>query len=304
MFLRPPSWADDPLRTSSSSSSSSQGSAQSPIVDFVHSLTNQRLYREVSLSLRTGLRDAKAEFSFLRVKGHRSLTKFLASAVKSEKIIELFLESQSYRELQVVPVLFEHTLAPLKRDSNEQQVISAPSSNEISLALRILEGCCLLDTSSRLLASRHAACKELLSLLLKCEQPEQSACLDALLAVLLDSPANQKELERIQGVMKIAELVKRTDMDDTIRLKCAEFLLLLIGQVLPKQTKPANGFQNVEGRKSGFTAEGARQDVVEILGRRAGVVLDAMASTESAVSDFDTKQTSLRTLAQRLVDLS
>lgn len=102
MFLRAPSWADDSLRSSSaaSSSASSHGAAQAPIVDLVLSLTNQRLYREVSLSLRTGLRDVKAEFSFMRVRGLKSLTRFLTSAVKSEKIVELFLDTQKYRELQ------------------------------------------------------------------------------------------------------------------------------------------------------------------------------------------------------------
>ncbi|KAL3675224.1 hypothetical protein R1sor_025172 [Riccia sorocarpa] len=297
MFLRPPSWADDPLRAASSSSSSSQGNQQSAIVDFVNSLTNQRLYREVSLRLRTGLRDAKAEFSFLRVKGLRSLAKFLQSAVESEKMIELFLESQTYLELQVVPVLFEHILAPRKRDSDDQRIINPPSVDEISLALRILEGCCLLDASSRLFASRHSACKELLSLVLKSEQSQQGACLDALLAVLVDSPANQKDFEQIHGVRKVAELVKATDMNDTTRFKCAEFLLLLIGQVLPKQIKP------VDGRKNVLTAEGAKQDVIEILGRPAGAIFDSIGSTEAAGSDFDSKQTSLRTLAQRLLDL-
>ncbi|KAL2607517.1 hypothetical protein R1flu_026090 [Riccia fluitans] len=304
MFLRPPSWADDPLRASSSSSSSSQGAQQSAIVDFANSLTNQRLYREVSLSLRTGLRDAKAEFSFLRVKGLRSLVKFLASAVESEKIIELFVESQTYLELQVVPVLFEHTLATPRRDSDDQRIISPPSVSEIGLALRILEGCCLLDASSRLFASRHSACKELLSLLMKSEQPEQTACLNALLAVLLDSPASQKDLEQIQGVQKIAELVKSTEVDDTIRLQCAEFLLLLIDQVLPKQTKPADGPQSIDARKNVLTAEGAKEDVIEILGRQAGAILDSVGSTEAATSDFDSKQTSVRTLAQRLLDMS
>lgn len=105
MFLRSPSWADDSLRAASSSASSSTtlGGSQSPIVDLVLSLTNQRLYREVSLSLRTGLRDAKAEFAFMRIKGLKSLTRFLTSAVKSEKIVELFLDAQKYRELQGTP---------------------------------------------------------------------------------------------------------------------------------------------------------------------------------------------------------
>ncbi|CAM6084760.1 unnamed protein product [Calypogeia fissa] len=305
MFLRPPSWADDSLRSSSgTSAAASPGAAQAPIVDLVLSLTNQRLYREVSLSLRIGLRDVKAEFSFMRIRGLKSLTRFLTSAVKSEKIVELFLDTQKYRELQVVPVLFEHALAPLKSEVVNNIVVGSPSKGEIGLALRILEGCCLLDTGSRKLASRYAAAKVLMALLLSGEPPEQIACLDALLAVLLDSTSNQKDFERMHGVRKIAELVKNTSVDDGVRLKCAEFLLLLIGYVLPANTRPANGFQHAEGRKGVVTIEGARQEVADILGRRCSEVLIALTSSELANVDFDTEQTSLGSLSRTLVELS
>ena len=68
--------------------------------ELVTSLNRQRLYREVTLALRTGLREARAEFSFLRVRGLRSILKFLRSVAESDSTINLFCHSQSIPELQ------------------------------------------------------------------------------------------------------------------------------------------------------------------------------------------------------------
>ncbi len=120
LLLRQPRWAQQegllpscstapalaPEDSSSSSSSSTPSTttrppqSSSPVLDLVLALTDQRLYREVALSLRQGLRDARSEFCFMRVRGLNALAKFLASSAKSQKIIELFQDSQSYQELQ------------------------------------------------------------------------------------------------------------------------------------------------------------------------------------------------------------
>jgi hypothetical protein len=171
-----PAPAPEDSSSSSSSSSSPNTTTSSPVLDLVLALTDQRLYREVALSLRQGLRDARSEFCFMRVRGLNALAKFLASSAKSQKIIELFQDSQSYQELQVVPVLFEHTLVPhkwavknpdLSAADARTEVESPPSTSELTLALRVLEGCCLLDTASQTIASQYSAvsvCKLSLSL--------------------------------------------------------------------------------------------------------------------------------------------
>lgn len=68
--------------------------------ELVSSLMEQRVYREVTLALRSGLRDARAEFSFLRVRGLKRLLKFLRSVAESDSTINLFSETQSVPELQ------------------------------------------------------------------------------------------------------------------------------------------------------------------------------------------------------------
>ena len=100
MILRQPNWAEDLL--ASQGAASAPSCRESPVVELVMALTDQRLYREVTLSLRQGLRDARAEFSFVRVRGLNALSRFLASSAKSQKTIEHFQDSQSYQDLQGV----------------------------------------------------------------------------------------------------------------------------------------------------------------------------------------------------------
>ncbi|CAN1240645.1 hypothetical protein LINGRAPRIM_LOCUS2807, partial [Linum grandiflorum] len=50
------------------------------------------------------------EFSFLRLRGLRSILNFLRSVSLSDSTIALFSQTQSIPDLQVVPVLFQHSL--------------------------------------------------------------------------------------------------------------------------------------------------------------------------------------------------
>lgn len=69
--------------------------------------------------------------------------------------------------MTVVPVLFQHSLKESDDDivanldhifGVEPMKISSPSTDaEVSLALRVLEGCCLLHTESTLLAHQYKA---------------------------------------------------------------------------------------------------------------------------------------------------
>jgi hypothetical protein len=70
--------------------------------ELAETLARRRLYREVTLALRAGLRDAKAEFSFLRARGLRSLLGFLRSTASApdDSQLLLFRHSQSIPDLQ------------------------------------------------------------------------------------------------------------------------------------------------------------------------------------------------------------
>lgn len=69
----------------------------------------------------------------------------------------------------VVPVIFENTLSPPNRvvelpsdplsGDEPPQVVSPSSDREVTLALRVLEGCCIVDSRSRFLASQFKAIK-------------------------------------------------------------------------------------------------------------------------------------------------
>lgn len=90
------------------------GAGAGAVSEVVNSLQQQRVYREVTLALRTGLRDASAEFSFLRLRGLRSILKFLRSVADSHSTIHLFNKTQSIPQLQgvflCIPFLFALSL--------------------------------------------------------------------------------------------------------------------------------------------------------------------------------------------------
>ncbi len=109
MILRQPNWAENLLATQAASAEGEAARQQqqvSPLVELVMALSDQRLYREVVWSLKRGLRDARSEFSFVRMRGLNALAKFLSSAGKAEKVMELFRDSQSFREFQGLKTLF------------------------------------------------------------------------------------------------------------------------------------------------------------------------------------------------------
>ncbi|KAG8092312.1 hypothetical protein GUJ93_ZPchr0012g21967 [Zizania palustris] len=197
----------------------------------------RRMYRDLALSLRCGLRDAAAGFSFLRLRGLRALLRALRSAADADASTRLFRQSQALRDLQVVPVLFEHSLRRVQAESvvTVGQVLgiepvklkNPATDSEVALALRVLEGCCLLCQDCAAAAHRYNAVKVLLDILSTRGMREQRACLDTLLALMVASSENFMDFKEHDGLNKIVDLVQDTQRDDHVRLKCAEFLLLL-----------------------------------------------------------------------------
>ena len=102
MYLKKPLWSEG-IRTGKGEADAKEAAAEDcggAVGELVKSLQQQRVYREVTLALRTGLRDARAEFSFLRVRGLRSILKFLRSVAESDSTIDLFNRTQSIPQLQ------------------------------------------------------------------------------------------------------------------------------------------------------------------------------------------------------------
>ncbi|KAL7230052.1 hypothetical protein ACSBR2_008570 [Camellia fascicularis] len=241
MYLKKAFWSD-------ALNLESQTQSPSAVGDLVKSLDKQRVYREVTLALRTGLRDARTEFSFLRVRGLRSILKFLRSVAHSDSTINLFCHSQSIPDLQVIPVLFQHSLKELEEQkvanvdhifgTEPIKIVTPSTDSEVALALRVLEGCCLLHRESTVLAHQHKAIPVLMNILSTQGVLEQGACLDALISIMLDSSANQMDFEECNGIEEVAVLIRDKQVDENLRLKCGEFLLLLIGHVNGREIPP------------------------------------------------------------------
>ncbi|KAL3838047.1 hypothetical protein ACJIZ3_022638 [Penstemon smallii] len=291
MYLKKPFWSD-----SLNSEPPEVESPPSPVLDLVKSLDKQRLYREVTLGLRTGLRQAGAEFSFLRERGLRSILKFLGSVAESDDTINLFCHSQSIPELQVVPVLFQHSLKETEEKTVtslehiftvEPMKITSPSSDdEVALALRVLEGCCLLHRESTIFAHQHRAITVLMNILSTRGVLEQGACLDALIAIMLDSSSNQMDFEACNGIEEVAHIIQDKQVEENLRLKCGEFLLLLIGHVNGRETPPMMTIH---------------EDVRRFLGERSASLIWA-ASQFGSTLEPEQRLTALHIQARRVLE--
>ncbi|XP_038970690.1 uncharacterized protein LOC103695511 [Phoenix dactylifera] len=264
--------------------------------ELVASLNRRRMYREVTLALRSGLRDAMADFSFLRTRGLRNLLKFLRSVGDSDASIRLFRHSQTFPELQVIPILFQNTLRQTKDSPvvtldhifgvEPVKIIGPATDSEVALALRVLEGCCLLHSGSASLAYKHKAIKVLINLLSTRGVLEQEACLDALLALMLDCSSNQMDFEECRGIEKVTELIKDEQGGENIRLKCGEFLLILIGHVNGMENSPLGSIHD---------------DVRRLLGEKCASLIWA-ASQFGSTLDPEQRQTALHIHARRVIE--
>lgn len=270
--------------------------ASAAVEELVGSLEEQKTYREATHALRTGLRDARAEFSFLRVKGLRSLLKFLQSVAVNDSLIQLFCRCQSIPELQVVPVLFQHSFKGDEEDrvenldsifTVEPMKLTTPSSDtELALALRVLEGCCLIHQQSSVLAHQYKAIPVLLNILATRRGLEQAACLDALVALLLDSSVNQKEFETFHGIDEVAAIMIDKQVDENLRLRCGEFLLLFIG--------------HVDGMETTSTGT-AHDDLQRLVGEKSASLIWA-ASQFGSTLDPEERMTALHIQARRVIE--
>ncbi|KAL8550973.1 hypothetical protein ACS0TY_000161 [Phlomoides rotata] len=289
MYLQKPFWSD-------ALKPAAESDEPSPVLDLVRSLDKQRLYGEVTLALRTGLREARAEFSFLRTRGLRSILKFLRSVAESDETINLFCHSQSIPELQVVPVLFQHSLKEVEDQIvtnldhifmvEPMEIISPSNDAEVALALRVLEGCCLLHCESSILAHQHKAITVLMNILSTRGVLEQGACLDALIALMLDSSSNQIDFEACNGIEEVAVLIRDKQVEENLRLKCGEFLLLLIGHVNGWETPPMMTIN---------------EDVRRFLGEKSASLIWA-ASQFGSTLDPEQRLTALHIQARRVLE--
>ncbi|CAL4923385.1 unnamed protein product [Urochloa decumbens] len=237
----------------------------------------RRMYRDLALSLRCGLRDAAAGFSFLRLRGLRALLRALRSAAADADGLGLFRDSQAIRDLQVIPVLFEHSL---RRPAGDAVVTVAQVLGMEPAAVRIRSPA---TDSEAVLALRVV-----LNILMTRGILEQRTCLDTLLALLVDCSENQMDFKEQDGLNKIADIVKDPNRDDNVRLKCSEFLLLYSGNAKEKYCSAAS--------KSNI-----QEDLKKLFGEQCASFICSMNLFSSTLGSH-VKQSELSFLAEQVLD--
>eukprot|EP00897_Mesotaenium_endlicherianum_P006534 jgi/Mesen1/5909/ME000030S05171 len=273
--------------------------ASQGLVALVASLTKQRQSRELGLSLRRGLQESSADYPHVRVRGLQALGAVVDAAASSEAWAALFCESQCYQELQIVSSICEHSLGPQQRPPGAPQdpfagrppaaIWHESTEEEVVTSLRLLEGCCLLDSTSRHVAAQHSVAKALVERMGRegCTEVEAMACMDALLAALLENPPALQEFEECKGVKQIGQVLRDRSKPLPVRLKGAEMLMLLLNQVLPVSAP--------ESSRS-LTKDGAIEELSGVIGALAATLL----------SDIDFESTAaglnLQRQAERILD--
>ncbi|KAG2550994.1 uncharacterized protein LOC120651923 [Panicum virgatum] len=257
----------------------------------------RRMYRDLALALRCGLRDAAAGLSFLRLRGLRALLRALRA---TDADLGLFRDSQAIRDLQVVPVLFEHSLRRataggdavvtvaqvLGMEPAAARLRNPATDSEVVLALRVLQGCCLLCPACAAAAHRYDAVKVVLDILMTRGILEQRACLDTLLALLVDCSKNQMDFKEQYGLNKIANIVKDSDRDDHVRFKCSEFLLLYS--------------ENAEENCGVAFKSNIQEDLKKLFGEKCASFICSLNLFSSAL-DSQARQSELSFLAQQVL---
>ncbi|KAL9269886.1 hypothetical protein AKJ16_DCAP20182, partial [Drosera capensis] len=196
----------------------------------------------------------------------------------------------------VVPVLFRHSLRDGEEDTVENldhifnvqpMKLTSPSTDaEVAVALRVLEGCCLLHRQSTLLAHQHKAIPVLMNILATRGVLEQGACLDALIALMLESTANQMDFESYNGIEEVTGLIRDKQVDENLRMRCGEFLLLLIGHVDGREMTPMATIHD---------------DIRRLLGERSASLIWA-ASQFGSTLDPEERMTALHIQARRVLE--
>ncbi|GKD89150.1 armadillo-type fold protein [Tanacetum coccineum] len=115
---------------------------------------------------------------------------------------------------------------------------------------------------------------------------EKGACLDALISLMLDSSVNQTDFEECNGIEEVALLIGDKQADENLRMKCGEFLLLLIG--------PVNG-------REGAPMAAIYEDIRRLLGEKSASLIWA-ASQFGSTLDPEQRLTALHIQARRVLE--
>ncbi|RYR69547.1 hypothetical protein Ahy_A03g016102 isoform B [Arachis hypogaea] len=115
---------------------------------------------------------------------------------------------------------------------------------------------------------------------------EQGACLDALISLMVDSSSNQMDFEKCSGIMEVADLIRDKQVDENLRLKCGEFLLLLIGHVNGRDAPPLATIH---------------EDTRHLLGEKSASLIWA-ASQFGSTLDPEQRLTALQIQARRVLE--
>lgn len=202
-------------------------------------LSREREQREMSVNLEYGISDVTSGFSHFCLRGLRTLISIVREASTEPRMVQnLQVLQRKDSSLRLVPLIMREFLVDGPRTEtgrDGRQTIpvgnsgSTVSEEEEELALRLLQGICLIDPPSRIDAAERGAIRVLLHQLPQYSGvAARAACLEVLLTLQMgwEGRLARHHMRMQQGCTVIADVLQRKADPLDARRRCVEFLVL------------------------------------------------------------------------------
>ncbi|KAK9807196.1 hypothetical protein WJX73_006749 [Symbiochloris irregularis] len=201
-------------------------------------ISRERLHFDLEQQLQDALWTARAPYSFWRLRGYQDLAAVFCKGTASTEAASAFQHVVSLHWAAVLQVTIE-TLTPDAKyaDANVSPAWDGKdvSEAEQTEAMKVLQALCIIHRASKDAAGKAGIVEVLVNRLRRCSTAAATnACLDGLLALMLDNDPNQARFVQLQGIEKMCLLLREDNVPPTVRKRAAEYLNLLLTQVLPE----------------------------------------------------------------------
>ncbi|CAK0786205.1 hypothetical protein CVIRNUC_009418 [Coccomyxa viridis] len=183
------------------------------------------------------------QYSFLRTERLQQCSFLILGCLAYPRRAQDLQHAVKRLTTQALDLLFSILQQPTRRPDGKAPAFALErgvSEDEHSAALKLLEILCLVSRQAREAAQERDACAVLLA---KLEADVENgllagACLDALLALLANSPGNGQAFLRQQGLVKVCQVLLHQH-SPSCQILCCKALNLLVTHILPGSTSTA-----------------------------------------------------------------
>ncbi|BDA49128.1 hypothetical protein COCOBI_13-2380 [Coccomyxa sp. Obi] len=197
----------------------------------------------------------QGSFSFLRTEGLQQFAQIILKGLLQPEAVALLLvtlDQLALEALQVLQKILQQTAVQREATISSDADGRGVTEDEQCAALKVLEVMCLLSAGTRELAVERGTLEFLLGKLEAdvVDGTLAGACLDALLALLADSNANQAKFLELGGVGKVCSVLLHQH-SPSCQILCCKAINLLVTHILgPHADAAAEELERQMGKPS------------------------------------------------------